>query len=68
MTSRNWGRTYEHWEKSQNMANDESVREAIAYERTGWPVPISGDLLAIKRYEERLALRHCEASTVCCDG
>lgn len=56
MNKKNWGRTYERWEEDQNMANDESVLEAESYERTGWPLPISGDLLAIKLYEDRLCL------------
>ena len=39
-----WGMKYEDWERHSVPATDERVREAVTYERMGWPMPISGDL------------------------
>lgn len=44
MAANSWGMKYEDWERHAVPATDERVREAVAYERMGWPMPISGDL------------------------
>lgn len=39
-----WGKTYQDWEALPCAATAELVRDALTYERQGWPMPISGDL------------------------
>lgn len=56
MAHSNWGMTYEDWERHAVPATDERVREAVAYERMGWPMPISGDLTL---QGVRLGITHC---------
>jgi len=41
---KSWGMSYEDWERSALPATTETVREAMAYERMGWPMPVSGTL------------------------
>lgn len=44
MSRISWGMSYEGWERHAVPATTETVREAMSYERQGWPMPISGDL------------------------
>lgn len=46
---------YEDWERHAVPATDERVREAVSYERMGWPMPISGDLTL----QGKLPATHC---------
>lgn len=50
-----WGMKYEDWERHAVPATDETVREAMSYERQGWPMPISGDYTT----QGRLPSTHC---------
>lgn len=50
-----WGMSYEDWELHAVPATDERVREAMTYERMGWPMPVSGDLTR----QGRLPSTHC---------
>jgi hypothetical protein len=53
-----WGMKYEDWERHAVPATDEKVREAMSYERAGWPMPISGDYTL----QGRLPATHCSCA------